>query len=150
MRKIIKITCVIICMIIIFLFSHDNGVESSSKSDGVVLWTCSIMKDYDTCANNRSKYIDPYTFFARRLAHFSIYFILGMLLISTVCEYRLLDMKSIIIAFIIAFLYACSDEFHQLFVNGRSARIVDVFLDGFGSFIGIMIYRFYYKWRKKV
>ena len=137
-------------MISIFCFSHDDGKASSSKSDGVVIWTCSIFKNYDTCAKNRSKYVDPYVFYARRLAHFSIYFLLGVLLISTVCEYRMLDQKSIIIAFVIAFLYACSDEIHQLFVSGRSARVVDVALDSFGSFVGIMIYKLFYKWRKKV
>lgn len=149
MRKIIKIICVLICMISIFLFSHDDGGRSSKKSDGVMIAVCSIFMSHDQCIEHKDKYVDPYVYYVRRLAHFSIYFVLGFLLLSTVCEYRSLDPKSILIAFLIAFLYACSDEFHQLFVLGRSARVFDVLLDSFGAFCGIYSYRLFYKWRRK-
>jgi VanZ family protein len=32
-------------------------------------------------------------------------------------------------AMAITFLYACSDEFHQLFVPGRAGRFTDVLID---------------------
>ena len=38
------------------------------------------------------------------------------------------------------FIYACTDEFHQLFVMGRSCEIRDVLIDTLGSFVGILIY----------
>ncbi|WP_287128636.1 VanZ family protein [Candidatus Cyanaurora vandensis] len=31
-----------------------------------------------------------------------------------------------------AFLYACSDEYHQLFVVNRGGRVLDVLIDGLG------------------
>jgi len=36
-------------------------------------------------------------------------------------------------------LYACSDEFHQLFVIGREGSIKDVILDTSGGMMGMLI-----------
>ena len=35
--------------------------------------------------------------------------------------------------------YACTDEFHQLFVPGRSGQITDVMIDTLGGSIGVLI-----------
>ena len=47
--------------------------------------------------------------------------------------------KAIIIAFLGTFLYACSDEFHQLFIPDRTGRLLDVFIDMIGASLGILI-----------
>ena len=39
----------------------------------------------------------------------------------------------------IVFLYAASDEFHQIFVNGRTALVSDVLVDASGGFIGLLL-----------
>lgn len=38
-------------------------------------------------------------------------------------------------------LYGCSDEFHQLFVAGRSSRITDVLIDTCGGGIGLLLWQ---------
>jgi VanZ family protein len=38
-----------------------------------------------------------------------------------------------LLAFIMAVLFALSDEYHQSFVSGRNARITDVVIDGIGA-----------------
>ena len=48
-------------------------------------------------------------------------------------------LKSVFIALLLAFLYACSDEYHQTFVVGRSGQFKDVLIDFSGAFIGILI-----------
>lgn len=40
-------------------------------------------------------------------------------------------------SFLLVFLYAASDEFHQLFVPGRYASLLDFLCDGIGAIIGI-------------
>jgi VanZ family protein len=40
--------------------------------------------------------------------------------------------KAVLIAVCIAFAYACSDEFHQTFVSGRTGTPVDVAIDSLG------------------
>ena len=43
-------------------------------------------------------------------------------------------------AFVLAFLYAITDELHQSFVPGRSAGPFDVFIDAVGILIGSVAY----------
>ena len=42
-------------------------------------------------------------------------------------------------AWIFCILYAMSDEFHQLFVPGRSGEIRDICIDSLGALLGIII-----------
>lgn len=48
-------------------------------------------------------------------------------------------LKSVFIALLLAFLYACSDEYHQTFVVGRTGQFNDVLIDFSGAFIGVLI-----------
>ena len=41
----------------------------------------------------------------------------------------------------ICFLYACTDELHQLFSSGRSGQFDDVLLDSIGALLGILLLR---------
>ena len=43
------------------------------------------------------------------------------------------------LAWLLAALYAVSDEFHQYFVPGRHASPVDVLIDAFGAAVGLMV-----------
>jgi VanZ family protein len=47
----------------------------------------------------------------------------------------------LILAFVFGVLYGASDEFHQLFVPGRSCSGQDLLVDGIGSFFGGIVYR---------
>ena len=48
-------------------------------------------------------------------------------------------LSSALFSEIIAFLYACTDEFHQLFTNGRGSHFTDVLIDSCGAFIAILL-----------
>ena len=50
--------------------------------------------------------------------------------------------KSILLSIGISFLYACSDEIHQLFVPGRSGNILDVLIDTVGASVGVLVFSF--------
>ena len=97
---------------------------------------------------DRDKYIEKYVFPVRKCAHFTIYLILGILVISLLSEYRILNFKTVLYTLLIVFLYACSDEFHQLFVSGRSSEIGDVLIDSSGGFIGSYLYYLFRRKRK--
>ena len=47
--------------------------------------------------------------------------------------------KAYIYSLIIVFGYACSDEFHQLFVEGRSGQFKDVLIDTSGGIFGSLL-----------
>jgi len=49
-------------------------------------------------------------------------------------------LKLLIFTFIFTVFYGISDEFHQMFVPGRSVSGFDVFIDGIGGFCGGLVY----------
>lgn len=148
LRKVIKFTLVICCMLIIFMFSSDSGTASSKKSDSVIINLVEIISNKKVNNKDRDKYIEKYVFPVRKCAHFTIYLILGILVISLLSEYRVVSFKTVLYALLIVFLYACSDEFHQLFVPGRSSEIRDVLIDSSGGFIGSYLYYLFRRKRK--
>lgn len=46
--------------------------------------------------------------------------------------------KAAIWAVLLAFIYGVSDEYHQMFTQGRESRVRDVFIDGGGSILIIL------------
>ena len=48
-----------------------------------------------------------------------------------------------VLAFLMAILFALSDEFHQSFVEGRNSSLIDVVIDGVGAAIALTLGVFY-------
>lgn len=147
--KVVKICFLVLWMALIFSFSNQKDVDSSKISDSFIDRT--VVKIYKIFNENITKekeneIIEKYTYPIRKLAHYTLYFILGILSFLVVKDYSI-NKKLIIYSLLICFLYACSDEFHQLFIIGRSARVLDVIIDTFGSFCSISIF---YIFNKKI
>lgn len=132
-RRVVSVTLVIVWMLLIFTFSNKTGENSKSKSDIIVNYISDVLKIEE---ENR----EVLTFPVRKCAHFFVYFVLALLV--SICLYTFnIKLKNIIlIASLICFIYACSDEIHQYFVKNRSAKISDVLLDSSASFIGAYVY----------
>src|SRR5699024_8794631 len=81
----------------------------------------------------------------RKGAHFSAYFILAIFVIFALKQ-QVAHFRSYGIAFIICFLFAASDEFHQLFIPGGSGEMKDVLLDSSGSFLGLVGFASVHYW----
>ncbi len=47
--------------------------------------------------------------------------------------------KAAVWAFVIATFYGGTDEFHQMFTQGREARVRDVFIDSIGACIAVLL-----------
>ena len=75
----------------------------------------------------------------RKIAHFSIYTLVGFLLMAFVSTYNIPEKTRIISSLLVGMIYASSDEIHQRFVAGRSAQVTDVMLDTLGVLFGILI-----------
>ena len=75
----------------------------------------------------------------RKLAHFSIYTVIGFLLMSLMSTYKIKQKNRICISAIIGLLYAISDEIHQAFIPGRGPLVGDVLIDFSGVITGICI-----------
>ena len=127
-RLVLAWTLLILWMLFIFIMSSFNGVMSSNQSGSIATLIYNIFNISDT---------EKVSFIVRKCAHVSEFFILGILVINLISKYNV--KYSYLISFIVCVLYASSDEFHQLFVPGRSGQVTDVFIDMIGVVLGLLL-----------
>ena len=120
-------------MIVIFLFSTDPFASSNTSTIIGPL----LSSIFPTLSNPE---IDTIHEAMRKLAHWTEYFILAVLLARALrTEFpRHRPFRKLIFCIVLATLYAASDEWHQSFVPIRSASVVDVVIDGFGAICGAL------------
>lgn len=140
-KKIIfKGMLVIIWMIIIFLLSSQNGSESADLTNSVVY---TFFEIYNVSHDTITFIIPDIFLIIRKIAHFTEYFILGILFMNLLKEFNISSKKRIIYSILFCLLYATTDEFHQLFISNRVGSIFDVLIDFSGSISGIIMFSLY-------
>lgn len=140
-KKIISWVLVIFWMVIIFYFSHQPAVKSNELSTGISRKITEVVKKV---TNNPIINKVNFNHIIRKMAHFTVYFILGILVVNAIGQRYSLDTKWILRSIIICILYAISDEFHQSFVPGRGPAVFDVLVDSFGASTGILSYKMFH------
>lgn len=123
---------------VIFSFSLQPADQSQQLSDGVGMlilkYVLSELLEVSTSWSEMEWSI--FGTVIRKCAHFTEYFVLGVLMMLAVNQTKL-SLKQII-SLILCVLVASVDETIQLFVPGRSGMIKDVILDGVGSAVGLL------------
>jgi VanZ family protein len=76
-------------------------------------------------------------------AHFVEYTVLAALLWLALRNTPALARRAAPIAFVVAVLYAISDEFHQSFVPGRHSDVRDVLVDAAGALAALLLLRWW-------
>jgi VanZ family protein len=122
-RYILIIFIIIVCATI-FKFSSEKS-ETSSKTSGkfagiIVDLFENGQKMSTTQRDNRIEQIQHYV---RKAAHFSIYLLLGFLMMCCMQTFNCVQEYKFDISTMFVFLYACTDELHQLFVSRKKCRI---------------------------
>lgn len=134
--RIILTSLLFLWMFIIFMFSNQPATVSEFYSDSftsqVIDATLSITNN-EINEDEKIELIEDLRFIIRKTAHFSLYFILNLLAYFTFKAYGIKN--SFLYSILFSFLFACTDEFHQLFIDNRSGRIFDVFIDTTGAII---------------
>lgn len=130
---------VAIWMIIIFIMSSFNSVESSNQSNFIVDIIANIFKIEN---------IELLSFIIRKIAHYTEYLILGLLVINMFTKNNINNLYLISIIFCI--IYAISDEIHQFLIPGRACQIKDILIDSIGSITGIYLYKLISKRKKSI
>ena len=134
--KIVLTVLTIIWMIVIFMFSNSPADKSSDLSNSLIKNTIvRIVKIFNKDVNEEDL-INKMSTPVRKLAHFTEYTILGILLFLTLKQYGINNKW---IAILGCMIYASTDEIHQLFIDGRGGNIIDVFIDTLGSSFGVFI-----------
>ncbi len=139
-ERIILLILLLGTMTIIFGFSSQDGKESGNISKKI---TEQIVKRIPQIQEKEQEekeiIINRIEKVIRKIAHFSIYTVVGILVMAFISTYQIKEKNRIIISTIIGIIYACSDEIHQSFVPGRSPMITDVMIDTMGVILGILL-----------
>lgn len=152
--RIILIILLLCTFFIIFGFSSQNGEQSGGISRKVTEIILKASSNYNKLEEEEKEIILHRTeSIIRKVAHFSIYTVVGFLLMGLLSTYKIKDKWRLIMTISIGILYAISDEFHQSFSPGRSPKVTDVYIDTLGVIVGallVILIRMIYKKIKKV
>ena len=134
--KVIKILFVLFMMVTIFMFSNQSSNESQALSEKVLYKTDEVINNKKVNENEKKDLSNNYNTLIRKIAHFSLYFILGISVYLLLKDY--IDKRLVLYTILICFIYAISDEVHQLFIPGRAFQVLDIIIDTCGSIISIL------------
>lgn len=125
---------------VIYRFSAATAAESTVQSDSVVsrvIKAATVL--FGISADSTALWNTE--FVVRKLAHFTIFFILGFLLtMLSQTDKRVSLRKCAARALLCGLFGAAFDEWHQCFVPGRSAEVRDVCIDFLGVLTGCTVF----------
>ena len=115
-------------MTLIFWLSSQDSRESGAMSDGAA----SVLRDFFVLFFPEET-ADALLLYVRQYAHIFLYACLGVCV--SICVFSFPcghGWAYWVLPVLICLSYACTDEIHQLFVPGRSGKILDVGIDAIG------------------
>ena len=148
-KLIISIIIIILWLLVIFVFSSMNEKTSHIQSQKVVqkiYINKQIVENNKITKNNIQKAKNKYDQKIRKIAHVTEFAILNILLVNLIYQLKeKFKLKYLIISIILTFIYACTDEIHQIFVQGRTSSFIDVLIDTAGAITTSLIIYVIYK-----
>lgn len=133
---------------IIFYLSHQPAAQSDHLSMGIAE---RLIEKISHWLPGREVEFKAFHHFVRKNAHFVAYFLLGIFVLGGLNRTPI--KHKVKWTFLVGVLFAASDEFHQLYVPGRSGQVSDVILDTCGVLCGIGVYKLlgwgYNRFRRK-
>ena len=143
-KMLLSLAAVLAVAVMIFCFSAQKAEDSSKLSGAVTDFVLSlVVPGYrDMTPAERVPYQTSCSLAVRKCAHFSEYALLAVTLVCFL-HYFLSGGTSLwqvlALAWLIATLYACTDELHQMFVDGRGPAVLDVVIDSAGALTGALM-----------
>lgn len=142
-KRFVYSLCVLTVMVVIFGFSNQQSEETRKSSDILVRPIENTLKQnfYSESekAGSWKKVKHIIVKVVRKSAHMFLFFLLAVLVFMCVDSFGVNRSLNILCSFIFSVMYACTDEFHQLFVSGRTGRLSDVVIDMTGVCIGLIL-----------
>jgi len=120
------------------MFSNQSGESSNDISKNILTEFALAVQNitninlFDYLELNNINYV------FRKMMHFTEYMVLTIVLYNFIKVFRLPILVKYIIAFALPAIYAVSDEIHQMYISGRTARIEDIFIDMSGMIVGLL------------
>lgn len=141
-RKKIFLILSVMWMAVIFAMSSRTGNESTQDSTyiGRMVGTVVVPGFEEMSESQQEDYALAIDHIVRKSAHAAEYGLLGLLLLGIFYDG---SVRNCIVAWLLTSAYAASDEFHQLFVPGRSGQVSDIVIDSTGALITVLVVAFW-------
>ena len=138
--RIVLILLLLSTFFIIFGFSSQDGETSGGISRNITNKILQFSNEYKALEQEEKEQIANRTEkIIRKIAHFSIYTLVGLLLMGLLSTYNIKENWRIILSVLSGMMYAISDEIHQSFTPGRSPKITDIYIDTLGVILGVLL-----------
>ena len=136
--KIIGITLILMWMMTVFIFSNEKAKKSETTSRKVTIAIVQAISGKDISDNEEA--LVSADRIVRKLAHYTLYTVGGVLIISFAYTMDKTKKEKILYSIAFGVCFVITDEVHQLFVPGRTGRLLDVGIDTLGIITGILIF----------
>lgn len=138
--RIIMLILLVLTFISIFNFSNQDGQTSGGLSRKVARKIVDVFPyTKNLSENTKNKIVEKSQPIIRKGAHFSIYMLVGIFIMSFISTYKLHLKYKFSISILVGLIYAITDEIHQGFTPGRTPSVIDVGIDTCGVFLGIIL-----------
>lgn len=135
MKKVVPVVLSLlgtVCMMgLIYWFSGQPGTQSHGYSRPLAEWLLNILSSR---FHIEGIPVLKMEYCLRKLAHFSLYFILGSCLGGSLRRQR--KIPPFVLVLLAGALFAASDELHQCFIQARSPNVLDIAIDICGTASG--------------
>ena len=145
-RFIISWILVIIWMFnIYYLSSMDSELSNSKSKDTIntVVESSVVVTNKDISKDNLNSIVNGLNKPLRKCMHSFVFFILVFLFINAFNNSNFKNYKCYLFSIFFSFIYASFDEFHQLYVTGRTGQLMDIGIDMIGVLIGVLVFYIY-------
>lgn len=138
-KSVVWLIITVVWMAVIFCFSAQPADVSTDTSlhVGMAIGKMSVPDFSKLPKEKQMDYAEKIEFPVRKMAHATEYAILGCLLTNLCLSLPM--KKAYMWGWLMGSAYAATDEFHQLFVPGRSGQITDVMIDSIGCLAGCLL-----------
>lgn len=142
MKRRVLMVLVVLWMILIFVFSAQPAAESTDMSRlvGYEVGELFVPNFENWPEPEQNAFAEQIDHPVRKCAHASEYALLAILIMLLMGSYGVTGKRRFLICLIWVAVYASTDEFHQLFVPGRSGQLTDVLIDTAGGMMGCVIF----------
>lgn len=142
-RTLFRITMLILLgltFFAIFKFSNQDGTTSTGLSKRVARKIVNVFPyTKNLSEKTKNKIVQRSQPIIRKGAHFSIYMLVGIFIMSFISTYKIHLKYKFLISILVGGFYAISDEIHQSFTPGRTSSAIDVGIDTCGVIFGIIV-----------
>ena len=143
-KRIICLILIVIWLSVIFVFSSGTGNSSNSLSKRLINKSILVYEKISGNDVNNEVIIKKLNYSIRKVAHFTIFLVLGIFIYLFINTFDI--SHKMLISILLSLSFAILDETHQLFVYERTSKIIDIFIDTLGSITSCSILNIiYYK-----